>query len=311
MHRRLATLLVLAVASATALLGLGAAPASAAGSGTAWVRAAHLVPGLGIMTIGLTPFGGPGGTTTGGGAPAAPLQDGMRVIAPSAAYGQAGEYLQVPVGRYTVSIRPVGAAKGSAPLLTGTFDAEADQAYTLAALGSKTSPRIQPLVDDLRPPTRGVAKVRLLPAASGVGAVTVTAAGGPTLAQDALFGRPTGYAEVPAGTWRLTATGVGTATESATVSVAAGDVYTLLVLNAPGGGLTLQPLVDAAGMAAAPVAGVQTGAGGTAGYGAGPALGLLVATAGVLVLVATTRRPTRRPARRPAIERLRSAARTR
>ncbi len=298
MPRRLATLLALVIAATAALLGVGAAPASAAGP-TAWVRAAHLVPGLGIMAIGLTPFGGSSGDQTSEGTvPAAPLEDGMRLIAPSAAYGQAGRYLQVPVGRYTVSIRPVGAAKGSAPILTGTFDAKGDQAYTLAALGSKAAPRIQALIDDLRPPTRGVAKVRLLPAASGVGAVTVTAAGGPTLAQDALFGRATGYAEVPAGTWRLTAMGVGTATESATVSVAAGDVYTLLVLNAPGGGLTLRPLVDAQGMAAAPAAGVQTGGGGAAPHGAGLTLGLLVACAGALVLVASAvRRPRAAQAR--------------
>ncbi len=289
------TALVLAAVVAFAGLLLGASPASAASGGTAWVRVTHLVPGLGTMAIGLTPFAGTSAgdqPTASGDVPAAPVVDGARILAPAAQYGEASGYQQVPVGLYTVTVRPVGASPDSPPILTGTLETKADQAYTLAALGSKTQPRIQALVDDLRPPTRGVAKVRLLAAASGVGAVTVTAAGGPTLAQDALFGRATGYAEVPAGTWRLTAKGAGTVTESATVSVDAGDVYTLLVLNAPGGGLTLQPLVDAAGMASSPVAGVQTGAGGTAPYGPALALGLVAAGAGALVLVSTfARRP--------------------
>lgn len=286
-------LIIAAVAAVTALLGM--APASAADtSGAAWVRAAHLVPGLGTMTVSLTPFAGTkAGAANTPGVPAAPLVNGMRVVQPAATYGRASEYRQIPVGLYTIAVRPAGAAASSPPLLTGTLDAKANQAYTLAALGTTKSPRVTVLPDDLRPPAGGRAKVRLLSAASSAGKVTVTAAGGPTLAQGATFGQPTGYAEVPAGAWTLTATGTGSTrgasttsvTSSTTVRLTGGDVYTLLVLDKPGSGLTLSPVLDAAGMRAMPSAGVQTGAGGTAAAPSSGVLpGLLVASIGLLAL---------------------------
>lgn len=288
-------LLLGAIAVVTALLG--AAPASAADAGTAWVRAAHLVPGLGTMSISLTPFAGAhAGTASKPGVPAAPEVDGMRAVQPAATYGRASEYRQIPVGLYTITVRPAGAAAGAPALVTGTLDAKADQAYTLAALGTTRTPRVQALSDDLRPPTDGGAKVRLLPAASSAAKVTVAASGGPTLAQGAVFGAPTGYAEVPAGAWTLTATGTGgnrgasstSVSSSATVRLTGGDVYTLLVLDKPGGGLTLTPLLDAAGMGAMPTAGVQTGAGGTAPQPVSGAVpGLLVVSIGLLGLAAT------------------------
>jgi len=287
---------LMALAAVGALLG--AAPASAApGRGTAWVRAAHLVPGLGTMAIGLTPFAGAAaGTASRPGVAPAPTVDGMRAVAPAATYGRASEYRQVPVGLYTVTVRPAGASASSPALITGTFEAKADQAYTLAALGTMSSPRVQALADDLRPPTDGAAKVRLLPAASSVATVTVAAVNGPTLATRATFGRPTGYAEVPAGPWTLTATGTGdrrgasqgTTTSSASVRLTGGDVYTLLVLDKPSGGLALTPLLDAAGMSAMPTAGVQTGGGGTAPAGPGALPGLLLAACGLLVLAGSS-----------------------
>ncbi len=294
--RRPAPLLAVLLTAIASLAGLVlATPASAAEpTGTAWVRAAHLVPGLGTMSIGLTPFAGSAaGQATKPGVPAAPTANGMRVVQAAAEYGRASEYRQVPVGLYTVTVRPQGAAADSPALATGTLDAKADQAYTLAALGTKQSPRVQALADDLRPPTQGGAKVRLLPAAAQVSKVTVAAQAGPTLAKDAAFGKPTGYAEVPAGSWQLVATGtragrgsaLATATSSATVRLTGGDIYTLLVLDKPGGGLELRPLLDAAGMGAMPSAGVQTGAGGTAPRPAdGAPLGLAAAAAGLLLI---------------------------
>lgn len=51
-----------------------------------------------------------------------------------------------------------------------------------------------------------------------------------------------------------------------TVDLAAGSVNTLLVVDAAGGGFAVVPMLDAAGIAAAaaPVGGMETGAGGTA-----------------------------------------------
>ncbi|MGG5257785.1 DUF4397 domain-containing protein [Phycicoccus avicenniae] len=295
-------LLVLAAAvglGATAVAPAAAsAPASAgtAAMGTAWVRAAHLVPGLGTMSISLVPFAGSTpGEVTKPGVPAAPLQGEGRVLAPAADFGSAGDYRQVPEGLYNVEVRPIGAAADTPPLLTGTVDAVADRAYTAAVLGPTSSPQVQVLTDDLRPPEPGTARVRLLAAATGAATVTVRAQDGPTVAEDAAFGRLTAYAVVPDGRWTLdvttTATGTGTTTGGTargTVDVASGGVYTLLVVDAAGGGVRLLPLVDAQGVPTAPKKGVQTGLGGAAERPADPALGggLALAGAGATVLVA-------------------------
>lgn len=303
---------VLAVLAAAVALAVGAfapsasaAPAPAAdGMATAWVRAAHLVPGMGEMTISLVPFAGAAaGDVTKPGVPAADEKDGARVVEPAAGYGTAGDYRQVPQGLYTVTVRPAGAAADAPPVLTGTVDAKADQAYTLAALGSKTSPRIQVLSDDLRPPKPGTASVRLLPAATRASAVTVAAQDGPTVADDAKFGTPTGYAAVPDGPWTLdvstTTTSGGRAMQGSSttgkVDLASGGVYTLLVLDsASGEGVTLKPVVDAQGVATAPKDGVQTGGGGMATRPADPrllgGLGLAAAGASVLLVLAVRRR---------------------
>ncbi|MBM6398778.1 DUF4397 domain-containing protein [Phycicoccus sonneratiae] len=302
----MAGLRVLAVLTAALALGLGAlVPATAAAPGstppaadgmaTAWVRAAHLVPGMGTAQISLVPFAGSAsGDVTKPGVPAAPLSDGARVVAPAAGYGTAGDYAQVPQGLYTVQVRAAGAPATSAPMITGTLDAQADQAYTLAALGSKDAPRIQTYSDDLRPPKAGTASVRLLAAATRASAVTVTARSGPVVARDAEFGRPTGYAAVPDGPWTLdvatTTTSGGEAMRGASttgkVELRSGGVYTLLVLDGASSGVKLLPLVDAQGVPTAPREGVQTGGGGAArAPRQGVDAGLALAGLGGLVLL--------------------------
>ena len=297
---RMLTARLLAACAAAAGLLVGALPAQAAapaadGMATAWVRSAHLVPGLGTMSISLVPFAGDAaGEVTKPGVPPADSADGARVVEPSSRYGQASEYRQIPQGLYTVAVRPAGAAPDSDPILTGTLDATADQAYTLAALGTKDSPRVQAISDDLRRPEAGSASVRLLAAATGVSSATVTAQGGPVVAEDAQFGRPTGYAAVPAGPWTLdVATTRGSGGQSmrgealtGKVDLASGGVYTVLLLDAADGGLRLQPLVDAQGVGEAPAGGVQTGGGGTAERPADPRVlgGLGLAGTGALAL---------------------------
>lgn len=250
----------------------GAAPAADKGMATSWVRAAHLVPGLGTVSISLVPFAGAAsGAVTKQGVPPATTANGARVVQPAGTYGEASDYRQVPQGLYTVQVRPQGAAPSSTPMLTGTLDAKADQAYTLAVLGTKGAPRVHALSDDLRAPRAGSASVRLLSAATGAADVSVTAQDGRSIAKDVAFARPTGYAAVPAGTWSLTlgavtggGTSSGTKPTAQTVSLRSGGVYTLLVLDKAGGGLTLQPLVDAQGMAQMPKQGVNAGEGGMA-----------------------------------------------
>ena len=268
-HRRSA-LFTVPIALLLALFGaLWAAPAhaAAAGQGTgAWVRAAHLIPGLGTMTIGLTPFSGNQTTaaTTTAVLPA-PSRNGMREIAPAASYGKVTPYQQIPAGFYTISVWPVNTPTSAPPLITGTLRATAGKAFTLAGLGTKADPRIQALADDLTPPKAGQARVRLLPAASTAKTVTVTADLGPTVAQNAAFGRPTGYAAVPSGVWTLKTSidGSTAAATTSTVNLAGGSVYTLLVLDSAQG-LKVSPVVDASGLDVMPAGGAQTGGGGLA-----------------------------------------------
>jgi len=266
--------LAAAVLTAVLLVLLTATGARAATvPGDAWVRAGHLVPGLQAMDVTATPAGG--GTTVD--------------LALGAGYGDVAPYQRLAPGAYTAEVRPAGAARTSAPVLSSTFTAEAGKAYTLAGLGSLQAPRLATLQDDLTPPPAGQVRVRVLPAASAAPAVTVTARNGPVIADGAAFGQPTAYASVPAGQWVLETAAAGLPAATATVDLAAGGVYTLVVVDA-GGALGVRAVTDAAGAAAMPVGGAQTGGGGTATAtsvtGTRPEFAPVVAGAALLLLAA-------------------------
>jgi hypothetical protein len=173
--RRPRAVLTLALVT-TALVAGGATASSAVAADTAptaWVRATHLVPGIGAVTVTLVPFAGvASGADGSAGAqretdvPPAATVDGARVLEPAATYGGASDYRQVQAGVYSVQLRPAGASPANPPLLSGVLDAKADQAYTLAPLGTKEAPTVQVLADDLTPPQPGTARVRLISAAS-------------------------------------------------------------------------------------------------------------------------------------------------
>ncbi|QIM22748.1 DUF4397 domain-containing protein [Phycicoccus sp. HDW14] len=281
-------------------------PAKSSAAGTTWVRAAHLVPGVGTMTIRLVPFAG----TSLADAPKAAIPEAeadgaTRILEPAVGYGGIGEYRQVPAGLYAVTIRPVGSATDTPPVLAGTFLAQDGRAVTLAALAHTPSPRIDVLTDDLDRPAAGSASVRLIPAAPDATTTTVAAAGGPTLADRVPFGEPTRYEAVPAGRWTLNVSTTSDARPdrptSAAVTVASGGVYSVFVLADGKGGVTVKPVVDALGLGSAPRRGVQTGGGGAATRPADPALGggLALAGAGGLVLAGLGLRRRLQPVRRP------------
>ena len=99
-----------------------------------------------------------------------------------------------------------------------------------------------------------------------VGAVDVSTVGGPVLVRDLGFARPTGYAAVPAGAWRLRLTSPAALSSLDTVRLRPNSVYTLLVLQpaARSGALRVATLVDAVGSTRMPTAGPDTGYGGMA-----------------------------------------------
>ncbi len=294
--RRLAGLLtaaLLALGTPTLLVGPAAAasPGSSGASAGAWVRGAHLVPGLGTMTLALSPVSGAG---------TADLGDAI-VLAPTASYGDVGDYLTVEPGRYAVGVWPAGSAQGAAPILTGTLDAIEGSAYTVAGLGTKQEPTVTTLRDDLTPPVGGAARIRVLPAASSAPTVDVQAVDGPVVATAAAFGRVTEYATVPSGSWTLQASSMGGTVAGTDLDLAGGAVYTLLVLDSSAG-LTIAPVVDASGSGAMPVGGAQTGGGGLAAATGSTGSSLALAGGGALLvagwlLLQRTRRTPAAPVR--------------
>ena len=219
------------------LLGAGAllAPGAwaAAPPGQSWVRAAHAVPGLAGMTFTVT--GGPDQVD--------------RTLAEDAPYGTVGDYDALPPGRYTAAVRPPGQPTVT-PVLTTTFTVGPSSATTLAAIGTTSAPRLATLTDDLTPPPAGQARVRVLPGASGAPTVDVRAQNGPVIADGAVFGQASAYADVPAGPWTLDLSGGGKSS-TATVELAAGGVYTVAITDDDDGGLRALPVTDALGTAQA------------------------------------------------------------
>jgi hypothetical protein len=254
-------LVVPSVAASTA-----AEPASA---GSAYVRAAHLVPDLPAMDVTLSRFAG---TSPEG--PAEPL------LTITAGYGDVGEYAPLEPGFYAVALRPAGSAPDVAPILSATFEAREGQAYTGAGVGTADDARIAFFEDDLSAPGDGQARIRVVNAARGADPVDVTAVDGPVVARGAGYATATGYATVPAQSWQLQASG-GEASGTVATQLDANAVYSLLVLEESGGALTVRPVVDAVGATVSPVGGAATGLGGLAepGFPASGATLLLAAFA--------------------------------
>jgi hypothetical protein len=127
--------------------------------------------------------------------------------------------------------------------------------------------------------------------------VSVTAQNGPTVTDGVAFAKATPYSAVPAGTWTLQ---VASTTQpdletTAAVDLPAGDVYSLVVLDAGDGGLTLATHADAVSAAVTPTGSIETGGGGTAGPHLRLWLSAGVGAAGVALLAAAYLRSRRSP----------------
>jgi hypothetical protein len=242
------------LAATVALLGPAAAAlapaASATAPGYAIVRGAHFSPDTPGVDVYLTSLAG--GTST--------------LWLSSVGYGDVSPYNRMPAGLYAVSMRPHGAAAATPAALSWTLNAQADNAYTAAAVGMNAKLHGIVLHDELNPPSAGSGRVRVIQAASRAPEATVQAKGGPTVATDAAFASATPYSTVPAGNWPVTVTGTGTApvTASADVPVKSASVSSIVVLDAKGTGIDVRTITDAAGATVAPTGAVPAGAGGTA-----------------------------------------------
>jgi hypothetical protein len=277
---RLLRLTTAGLTGTLALLLLAAPTASAQGTGYGFVRLAHLSPNTPAVDVYLYSFG----------------DSTAQLVLHHVSYGTVSPFEQVAAGEYTVAMRPAGASPSTKPVLSTTLDVSAGDAYTVAGLGPESGLRLQVFDDPLTTPS-GAALVQIIQASLLEDTVSVTA-GGRTLTSGLQFGDATGFITVPAGTWTVQAAGP---TESASqqLTFVAGSVYTVAVLDEPGG-LGIDDLLDAAGSTVAPGSGVQTGLGGAAARPGAPLLpwvlagltGLLLTGTGA-VLVGRRRGPAR------------------
>jgi hypothetical protein len=133
--------------------------------------------------------------------------------------------------------------------------------------------------------------------------LTMSIADGPTIASDVAFASTTDYEEVDPGTWTLEIQpeGSGDPTVRET-TLDEGNVYTCLVLDDEGDGLTWTMLLDAGRDGIIPTGGVDTGGGGlqlAGATGGGPTL-VPLAIAGLALAAGLAVLGVRRRAARPS-----------
>jgi Domain of unknown function (DUF4397) len=252
-RRRLRHLAALAglLTLASGLLAAAAPAVSAAtGAGHAqrndgWIQLTHLSPNTPPVDVYLYSFGDPK----------------AMLVLKHVAYGTVSPFEKLASGEYTVAMRGAGAKAGSPPVLSTTVTITAGGAYTVAGMGPAKALRLQVLRDRLTTP-KGESLVRVIQASLRDHRVTVTA-GSQVLARQLAFGNATSYTTARPGSWMVHVSGAA-GTASKPVTLKAGTIHTLVVLDGAGGSLMIDNLVDAAGSGVPPQGGAATGLGGTA-----------------------------------------------
>lgn len=274
--RRLGGAVAAVIALATVALVAGPAEAAA---GDGYVRLAHLSPDTPDVDVYLKAQSG----------------NSKAQKFPGVGYGVMSPYLRLPVGTYSVAMRPAGASESTDPVLTTQVDVAANQAYTVAGVGRYADLGLRVLKDDLTLPSPNESKVRIIQASVRAPVLDVGVAGGPAIANGVQFATTTAYRDVKPGTWTIKVEPTGGGRSSALpCTLGAGNVYSLLVLDAKGGGLKTQLRIDAQRQGAVPLGGVAAGDGGTQPVTHLPMALLLGAVAALLTggaVVAIRRRP--------------------
>lgn len=263
-----AGLAILTVAAA----GLAVTGSPAGAATPSYVRLAHLSPDTPNVDVYLTSYTRPQ----------------WRLVIKGVGYGAVSLYQRVQPDRYAVSMRPAGAAASSPPVLSTNVNATSGKAFTIAGVGPYADLGLAVIDDDLTLPPAGQARVRVIQGSARARTVSISAQDGPAVTAGVAFARTTGYAAVPAGKWTLQLSSQEQADLKATTGVTlnAGDVYSLVVLDAADGGLTIATHQDAVSAAVTPSGSVETGGGGTAGDGLPGWVPLGAGTLGMVLLAA-------------------------
>ena len=242
-----------AQASAAALLMTGAlivggTAQPAAAEGQALLRLAHLSPDTPAVDVYVDSVADP---TAG-------------ITLEGVSYGTISDYQDVRSGTYTVSMRRAGAAADTPPVLSTTIEVTGDSARTVAGVGRFADLGLEIIDDSLETPPPGRARMRVLAAASDAETLDVALADTTSVAKGLAFASTSDYVDVPAGPTSLQVSASDEPPVALPVDLAAGSVYSVVVLE-DDGGLAVRTVLDAAGPGVVPVGGVETGAGGTAG----------------------------------------------
>jgi hypothetical protein len=259
-----------AMASGAAIASVPAASAATAHHHTnsGWIRLAHLSPNTPPVDVYLYSFG----------------NSHAMIVLHHVSYGTVSQYEKVAVGEYTVAMRGVNASPTSQPVLSTSVQITAGGAYTVAGMGPAKGLRLQVIPDRLTTPP-GKSLVRVIQASLRYQKITVDA-NHRTLAKNINFAHVTSYVPTPPGSFDVHFAGMG-AKGSSDISLAAGTIHTLVVLDTSHNGLQIANLEDAAGSAVAPSGGPDTGLGGTApGPAPSPALWVGLVAAGALITAA-------------------------
>ncbi len=252
-----------------------AALASTASSGSGWIRLAHLSPNTPAVDVYLYSFGDPT----------------AELVLHHVGYGVVSPYESLAAGDYSVAMRAAGAVDTTKPVLSTSLTVAPGGAYTVAGLGPESGLRLQVLKDQLSTPP-GKTLVRVIQASLQQHVVTVTWNGQPAVT-NLSFGSVSSYQAATPATATLHVSGESE-TASATITLAAGTVHTLVVLDGPKG-LVVDNFLDAAGSGDAPAGGVATGLGGTAPKVPSPMPWVYLIGAGLLLAAAGGLAARRRP----------------
>lgn len=186
-------------------------------------------------------------------------------VFPAVGYGVVSDYQRLPTGTYGVAMRLAGADRSSPPVLTTEVAVADGKAYTVAGVGRNAGLGLRVIEDDITLPADGKAKLRVVQASVRAPVLDVQVADGAMVAEGVPFASTTDYEQLDPGLYalRIVPSGSGAGT-TVTTTLSAGNVYSLLVLDAPTSGYTGRLLIDARRQGGVPVGSVETGAGGLA-----------------------------------------------
>jgi serine/threonine protein kinase len=186
----------------------------------------------------------------------------LQFVQRGVAYGTILPYRAVNAGDYSVKMRAAGSSASSIPVWSVSLTVKAGGTYTVVPLRASAQQGQLRIIDNNLTTPKGKSFVRVIQAAANQQQVTFhcsCAPGAPgNITTDAAPGTVSPQATIPPGTWTMSATGPSEKT-SLPVTLTAGTVHTEIVIDAPGGGIQIINLTDAAGARQAPTGGASAG----------------------------------------------------